>query len=88
MTFPATKLKTARTIKDYTTTAHGYEITVPKGSIVTNATACGNDDNYRYWNDFQRVVEDLTGFKSSILHHDLTYYGLNIPAKVCEPYEA
>jgi hypothetical protein len=78
--------KTAKTIKPYTVKAYGYEITVPEGSKVSNKTACGNDDNYSYWQDFHIVAEKLTGFKNSCLCHDLVYYGLNIPEEYCEQY--
>jgi len=80
------KPKQAKTIKDYPVRAFGYSFTVPAGSTVSNVTACGNDDNYRFWRDWQAVAKQVTGFKHSILAHDLTYYGLNIPAEYCEPY--
>lgn len=84
--------KTAKTIKDYVVKNyrgqgnHGHSYTVPAGSSISNHTACGNDDNYRFWTDFHKIAEETTGFKDSILAHDLTYYGLNIPAEYCEPY--
>lgn len=81
-----TTYKTALTLKPYTVKAFGYEITVPAGSTVSNKTACGNDDSYRFWNDWQQYAEKLTGFKNSILSHDLTHYGLNVPAEYCTPY--
>lgn len=80
--------KKAKTIKEYVTKAFGYSrIVVPVGSIVSNHTACGNDDNYRFWNDWHKVAEEITGFKNSILADDLTYYGLTVPAEFCEPYQ-
>lgn len=78
--------KTAKTIKPYSCKVSGWEIVVPIGSTVSNRTACGNDDAYRFWADFRKPIEELTGFKNSILHHDLTHYGLNIPAEYCESY--
>lgn len=81
-----TTLKTAKTIKEFKTNFNGWDIVVPVGSIVSNKTACGNNDGYRFWRDFVVVAEKLTGCKNSILAHDLTYYGLNIPAEYCEPY--
>lgn len=80
-------MKRAKTIKDYTVTFKGYEITVPKGSTVSNHTACGDDDNYRFWLDFGKVAEEITGFKTSILSHDLTYRGINVPKEYCEEYK-
>ena len=79
--------KQARTIKDYVVTYDGYELVVPKGSIVSNYTACGYDDNYRFWQDFLAIAEEQTGLKCSTLAEDLSYRGLNIPAEYCEPYE-
>lgn len=81
-------LKTAKTIKDYTVKdLFGYgPVTVPAGSLVSNHTACGNDDGYRFWQDFREAAMNVSGFKDSLLHHDLTHYGLNIPAEYCEPY--
>jgi len=47
----------------------------------------GYDDNYRFWTDFHKEAKRITGFKDSILKHDLTYYGINVPGEYCEPYE-
>lgn len=82
--------KTAKTIKDYHVKNYrGYgPFTVPAGSKVTSQTACGPDENYHFWQDFHKVAEEVSGFKDSLLGHDLTYYGLNIPAEYCEPYDA
>ena len=82
------RYKTSKVIKPYTTSYGGYEITVPTGSIVSNKTACGPDDNYRFWQDFHATAKHLTGYDRSILEHDLTHYGMNIPAEFCEPYKA
>lgn len=81
------RVKTSRTTKDFKTKFKGWDITVPAGSVVSNNTACGPDDNYRFWQDFHKVAKELTGYPRSILAHDLTYYGLNVPAKYCAPYE-
>ena len=81
------KYKRAKTVKPYTINFKGYDIAVPVGSIVSNRTACGPDDNYRFWQDWHNIAKDLTGFNNSILSHDLEYYGLNIPAEFCEPYQ-
>lgn len=79
--------KTAKTTKEYSTKFKGWEIVIPVGSIVSNKTAMGFDDRYRFWENWRKVAEELTGHKHSILAHDLTYYGINIPAEYCEPYE-
>lgn len=81
------KLKTAKTVKEYPIEFKGWSIVVPVGSTVSNRTACGFDDEYRFWTDFREYTEKLTGFKNSMLDHDLTYYGINIPAEYCEPWE-
>lgn len=84
-----TTYKTAKTIKDYPVNKFrgGYSFVIPTGSIVTNKTACGYDDSYRFWTDFHKVAEQVTGFKNSMLAHDLTYYGVNVPAEYCEEYK-
>ena len=79
-------VKYSRTIGEYTLKYSGYKITVPIGSKVSNSTACGADDGYYYWTDFHETAEKLTGFKDSMLKHDLTYYGINIPSRYCIPY--
>ena len=79
--------KSAATVREYRTNYKGWEIVVPEGSRVSNHTACGNDDAYRFWIGWGAIIEKLTGFKNSTLAHDLTYYGLNIPAEYCEPYK-
>ena len=81
-----TTYKTAKTVKPYTVEYRGYTITVPAGSTVSNQTAEGPSDNYRFWVSWHSVVKELTGFPDSMLAHDLTYYGLNIPEEYCEPY--
>ena len=81
------KYKRSVTIKEYRINAYGYDIIVPINSIVSNSTACGYDDNYYFWENWQKIVEEITGFKESGLKHDLTYYGLNIPSEFCKPYD-
>lgn len=81
-----TKYKTAKTIKEYSITYNGWDIVIPVGSIVDNSTACGNDDAYRFWINWRGYVKKLTGYPNSILAHDLTYYGINVPAEYCEEY--
>lgn len=82
-------VKRAKTTTDYRVeNLYGYgPVTVPAGSTVTNKTAVDNDDSYHFWVDFNKVAEEVSGYKDSLLHHDLRYYGLNIPKEYCEPYE-
>lgn len=85
-----TTYKRARTIKEYKVIFKGWNITIPVGSIVSNQTACGCNDNYRFWINYKTVVEKITGLKcnmNNFLAHDLKYYGINIPAEYCEPYK-
>ena len=79
------KRRTAKTIKDYTLEFYGEQITVPAGSVVNNSTACGNDDDYRFWVDWRDKVSYKFG---SALAHDLHYRGINVPAEFCEKYPA
>ena len=81
-----TTFKSSVTLKDYPVEYNGYSFVIPAGSRVSNQTACGPDDSYRFWTGWQSFVRDLTGFPDSMLAHDLTYYGLNIPAEYCEAY--
>jgi len=81
-----TTFKTAKVIKAYPVKYKGYEIVVPVGAVVANKTACGCDDSYRFWQDWSEQAKTLTGFKDSLLAHDLTHYGLNVPADHCESY--
>jgi hypothetical protein len=80
--------KTAKVLKPYSLKAFGYELTVPVGALVSNRTAGGPDDGYRFWVDFKAEAERITGYKNSILAHNLTYYGVNVPADHCEAYQS
>lgn len=81
-----TKYKTAKVIKPYSVKYRGWDLTVPVGATVSNKTACGNDDSFRFWENWRGQVKELTGYADSMLAHDLTHYGLNVPADHCEPY--
>jgi len=73
-------MKTAKVIKPYTTKIKGVDFTIPIGATVSNQTATGPDDNYRFWADFRKFIKD------EFVLHELTYYGINIPAEYCKPY--
>lgn len=81
-----TTWKRSKTVKPFDATFTGISFTVPAGSTVSNMTALGPDDAYHFWEDFSEVAEKVTGFKDSMLRHDLDKYGLNIPDEYCEPY--
>lgn len=74
-----------KTSKDYTVNfrEHG-EITVPKGTRLTNQTACGIDKDYHFVDDFSWVEPHENGVKNYALIHDLIYYGLNVPKEFVE----
>lgn len=54
------------------------DITIPKGTELTHQTAMGIDRNYHFVNDLSFIDRDYPTV-SSILKHDATYYGINIP---------
>jgi len=81
-----TPFKTSKTVKEYAVKYSGYNLVIPAGSTVSNQTACGNDDAYRFLQGASKLAREVTGFPSSLLAHDLAHYGLNIPAEYCEPY--
>lgn len=78
-----------KTSRDYTVefkvanTNYG-EITVPKGTRLTNMTANGIDKNYHFVSDLSWVKPHDDGTKQYGLLHDLTYYGLNVPKEYVE----
>lgn len=80
--------KTSKTKREYRCRYRGYDLVIPVGSVVSNRTACGADDSYRFLQDTNELARQVTGFPTSTLQHDLTYYGLNIPADYCHPYES
>ena len=83
-----TPFKQTTTKKPYTVkNLYGWQnVTIPAGSTVTNETAMGNDDKYHFWVGWAKQVQELTGSNNSILAHDLTYYGLNIPVEYCNDW--
>lgn len=76
-----------RTNKDYTvhfkvaggTTDYG-NITVPKGTRVTHMTAMGIDERYHFVDDLSWVDKNYPEI-ASVLKHDLTYYGIDVPVE-------
>lgn len=82
-----TTFKTAKVIQEYPINFQGWHLIIPIGATVSNQTATGPHDSYRFWIDWKEQVEKLTGYSDSMLAHDLTYYGVNVPAELCEPYK-
>jgi len=72
-----------KTNKDYTlhykvaNSDYGM-ITVPKGTRVTNKTAVGVDDNYRFVDEFEWIKKNYPDI-SYPLTMDAIFYGINIP---------
>lgn len=79
--------KISKTIKEYKVKYKSYNLVIPVGSLVSNQTACGTDDDYYFWVINNQYIKQLTGYKNSLLLHDLTHYGLNIPKEYCKPYQ-
>jgi len=59
-------------------------ITVPKGTRVTHMTATGIDKKYHFVDDFSWVKPLEDGKPNSLLIHDLTYHGINVPKEFIE----
>lgn len=51
----------------------GYDITIPKGTLITHNTACGYDENYNFINNLSWIPKE-----QSFIKHDATYYGINV----------
>jgi hypothetical protein len=82
----STKYKIAKTIREYRVNYNGWDLLIPVGSTVANKTAGGNNDAYRFLQGTNEFAKLVTGYPNSILAHDLTHCGLNIPAEYCEPW--
>lgn len=72
-----------KTNQDYTITFDSFigEITVPKGTTVTNETAMGVDPNYHFVNNWSWYKPDLKGYARQMHMHDLIHRGINVPKK-------
>jgi hypothetical protein len=60
------------------------EITIPKGTRLTNHTATGIDMNYNFVADLSWIPTYEDGTKNYSLTHDADYYGINIPRHLIE----
>ena len=68
-----------KTKADYTINFRDYgNITVPKGTTVTNQKANGIDKNYHFVNEFKWINEKYPKI-NKLLFHDAYYYGINVP---------
>lgn len=84
---PRTRIiRIAKTLKDYRVFAFGHDIVIPAGSLVSNQTAMGPDDDYHFWFDYETVLEGMDKYQAGVLRHELEHRGVNVPAELCEPY--
>ena len=69
-----------KTIRDFTIENYrGYgKITVPAGTETNHVTASGIDENYNFVCEFGWVKTNYPEI-STILMHDVTHYGINVP---------
>ena len=73
-----------RTKQDVTINFMGYgEIVVPKGTRVTNQTACGYDEKYNFVDDLRWIKKNYSTI-DRILLHDAYYHGIDIPKEFIE----
>lgn len=79
-------LKYAKVRTSFKTDAYGESFTIPEGSIVSNRTASGFDDNYRFWIPEYDKLKELFPDTYMGFEYDLKYRGVNIPKEYCEPY--
>jgi len=74
-------LKTSQEIK---MEIYGENITIPKGTKLTNNTACGVDPKYNFVDEFDWYKPELKGFARKMALHDFVHYGINIDSKFVE----
>lgn len=83
--------KAATVLKDYHVnfkggSKYGVDVVVAAGTIVTNRTASGNDDAYRF-PILNGPIAKTSGLKhTGALMHDLVNYGINVPAEYCSEW--
>lgn len=84
-----TTFKTAEVIKEYKVKFMGWGmITIPIGARVDNATACGNDDNYRFPSSFNTIAKASgINYPLGAFIHDISHYRINVPEEFCSPWE-
>lgn len=78
--------KAATVLKDYNVNFKGVDVVVAAGTIVTNRTAVGNDDDYRF-PILNGPIAKTSGLEhTGALMHDLVHYGINVPAEYCSKW--
>ena len=86
----AVTFKSSVTIKEYKLLFYGgsnhkslaVDITIPVGAVVSNKTACGYDDSYRFWRPTMADREAI----GPAAWFDVVHRGINIPEEYCKPY--
>jgi len=83
--------KSATVLKDYHVNFKGgsnigTNVVVAAGTIVTNRTAMGNDDGYRFPILNGPIAKTSGLAHTAALMHDLTHYGINVPAEYCSEW--
>lgn len=67
------------TSQDYTTPYKHYgNITIPKGTKLTNQTATGKDENVHFVNEFAWIDANYSEI-APLLKHDVIHYGIDVP---------
>lgn len=81
----AALVKTATVLKPFTIDFSGHTLTVPVGAKVTNKTASGPDDSYRFWIGWEKSVKEQIGEEliPLTLKYDLDYRGILVPEENC-----
>lgn len=74
------RYKTAKLVKDYKVRFSGRDLVIPAGTTVSNKTAVGFDDGYRFAGQWEGMPDD------SMFLFDFTYYGINVPEWYCTRY--
>ncbi len=68
------------TKEDYNVNYRDYgNITVPKGTRLTNRTAMGIDPNYNFVDGISWIPPHENGTLQYGLIHDVIHYGINVP---------
>ena len=86
--------KSSRTIKNWRVKFMGWHFVIPKGTVVHNKTACGNDDNYYHIASARPMgiisMEDWwSGNELPLtLVWDMEYHLPSVPKEYCKPYES
>ena len=84
--------KASRTVKNWRVKFMGWHLVIPKGTVVHNRTACGNDDNYYHLAGIPQGIISMEDWWSGdalplTLVWDIEYHLPPVPKEYCKPYE-